>query len=64
LIQQNIKYYKKVLNTLAHKDRIHNKLADDDVHDRILDGTLRYEECDSIEVCKFLKLLETNTYKS
>ena len=64
LIQQNIKYYKKVLNTPVYKDRIYDKLADNDVRNRILDGTLRYEEYDSIEVYKFLKLLETNKHKS
>ena len=40
LIKQNLKHYRKVLKTQAFKDKIYQKLKEDGVQDRILNGNL------------------------
>ena len=45
------------MNTKVYKDRIYNKLLDNEVRDRILKWELRKDECDESDICNFLTLL-------
>lgn len=54
----NENHFKKVLTSKAHNDKVHEKLDCDDVRDRILNGTLKVDECSDKDVCEFLKFLE------
>ena len=59
LINQNKKYHHKVFNTKAYQDKVYKELLKDDTRNRILRGTLRWDECNKKDVFEFLKLLET-----
>ena len=53
-----MEYDCKVLKTQAFKDKIYNKLKENRVQDRILNGNLRQDKCDSEDVYGFLHLLQ------
>ena len=41
-----------------YKDKIHERLRDNDIRDKILDGRLRRQDCDDERMFEFLKLLK------
>ena len=53
-------HFQQVHNSKVCNNKIYVKLDKTNVRDRILKGEFTWEECDNIEVCKFLKLLSTN----
>ena len=64
LIEFNANHFKKALNSIAHKDKICNKLRRSSIRDKILNGTLDREECDDYRVCRFLCLLKRPSDKA
>ena len=58
LMKFNENHYKKVMSTEAYKDKIYPKLQEDETRNKILNGTLKENECDSKEAYEFLKLLK------
>ena len=58
LMEYNRNYYHKVMQINAFKDKIHNKLQNDNIRNKILSSTLTQDECDIIEIHEFLSLLK------
>jgi len=63
-IEQEIKrfnehHFKKAHQTIVYQDKIYAELDRDDIRDKILNGQLEREQCNSEDVWKFLKLLKT-----
>ena len=51
-------HFTKAHDRIARIDRICEKLRDDEVHDRMLDGRLNKDECDYARAYEFLQLLK------
>jgi len=64
IIQQNKHHYSKVLKTKMYKDKICNKLLENETRDRILNGNLCRDECKDNDTCNFLLLLKRNAATS
>ena len=47
IIEHNTNHFKKVLNTKAFKDKIHNQLENNKIRDKILEGKLQRKECNN-----------------
>ena len=60
LINQNKKYYSKVLGTKVYKDKIYPKLLINKIRDKILNGKLLPNKCSNQEVYEYISLLKTN----
>jgi len=58
LINFNQRHYKKVMEILAYKDKLHDRLKDDDIRNKILEGTLSQRDCNNDEIFKFIQLLK------
>ena len=43
-----------------YQDKIYNKLQDDNIRNKIINGQLQQQECNSEKVYHFLKLLKRN----
>ena len=54
----NTNHFKKAHESIAYKDKIYEKLRMNSMRNRILNGTIRRDECDNERVYKFLKLLK------
>ena len=52
---KNIAHFSKVKSSHACKDKIYDQLLNDRIRDKITRGTIRREDCDNKETCKFLK---------
>ena len=55
--QYNINHFKKAHNSIAYKDKIYERLRQNSIWDKILNGILQREECNDEKVYRFLKLL-------
>ena len=51
---------KQAHDSIAYKDKIYHQLRDNSIRDKILNRTLRREECDDERVYRLLKLLNQN----
>ena len=58
IFNHNKNHYREACNTPMYKDKIYQKLQQDDTRDTILDGNLDPSECDNEDVYKFLSLLK------
>ena len=58
IINYNHKHCTQAHQTKIYQDKICNKLQQDNKREKISDGDLRRQECDSKEVFEFLKLLK------
>ena len=56
----NTTHLKQAQNSIAYKDKIYQKLRQNVIRDKILNGTLQREECDDERVYRLLKLLHQN----
>ena len=56
----NEKHLKKAHGSIAYKDKIYHQLRNNSIRDKILNGTLRRDECDDERVYQLLKLLHQN----
>ena len=54
----NTTHFQEAHQTEVYNDKIYHKLQEDDTRDKILDGRLREEDCDSKDVFEFLSLLK------
>lgn len=69
IINYNRKHYTQAHQTKIYQDKIYHKLQEDDVREKILNGTLYAQDCDNREVLEFLTLLknpnreDTTTFK-
>ena len=61
IIEFNKKYFAKVHNNLIHKDKIHNRLLEDNTRNKILKGELERGDCNNSKVYNFLKILKYPT---
>ena len=50
--------FSKVKDSKAYKDKIHTNLNDDEMRDKIMQGTLDREEYDDEKVYEFMFLLK------
>lgn len=57
IMEYNRSHFKKAHNSKVFNDKIYKELRNDNVRDKILNGTLQREECDDDNVYEFLKLL-------
>ena len=57
LIEHNKMHYRKAHKSIAHRDKIYNKLTCDKTRDKILNGTLSKDDCQYQAVYNFLTLL-------
>ena len=57
LINQNIIHHKKVLNANARKDKIYNKLFNNETRNKIINRTLRKDKYSTNDIHNFLMLL-------
>ena len=62
IINYNKKYLTKANQSEAYLDRIYHRLKNDEIRDRILQGQVSREECDSDKVHKFLKILKISKH--
>jgi len=60
IMEYNRSHFKKAHNSKVFNDKIYKELRNDNVRDKILNGTLQREECDDDNVYEFLKLLHQN----
>ena len=58
LIEQNLHRFKKVHNIRVYQDKIYYKLLENETRNKILDGTLKLEDCNNADVYQFLSLLK------
>lgn len=58
IIKCNEMHFAKAHNSIAHADRIYEKLRHDKACDKILDGRLNKDECDDERAHEFLQLLK------
>ena len=58
IMTHNTNHFKAAHETPVHNDQIYPQLQQDNVRNKILDGTLERSECDNEDVCHFLKLLK------
>ena len=58
LIQFNTKYFKQAQNTNTFNDKIYNKLKNNKTWDKILKGTLEWNDCTYEKTFNFLLLLK------
>ena len=56
--EHNTQHFKKAHESIIYRDKIYEKLRTNSIRNKILNGTLRREECDDERVFKFLKLLK------
>ena len=57
-MQFNEAHYKKVLETKVFTNKMHNKLQDDNIRDKILWGRISKDDCDNSKVFGFMQLLK------
>ena len=57
LAQHNRCHFSKAKNTPVYRDKITKAMHEDEVRDKILDGTLKREDVDNSDLIEFLKLL-------
>ena len=62
LLDFNQKHYKKVMSINEYKDKIHNKLQDNETRNKILSRLLNKGEFNYSNVYKFLKLLKNPSF--
>ena len=60
IIQQNKYHHNKVLKTKMYKDKICNRLLENETRDRILNRNLRRDKCKDNNIYDFLLLLKRN----
>ena len=58
LIEHNKNHFKQAHQSIAFKDKMHKKLKDDEVRDKVLKGEIEESDCDDKRMFKFLKLLK------
>ena len=58
LIQQNLYYFKKVHNTRVYYNKVYHKITQDEIRNKILNGSLKAEDYDNNNIFKFLSLLK------
>ena len=61
IMEYNVQHFKQAHNSEIYNDKIYAELHNNEIRDRILNGQLRADECDSQKVWSFLKLLEVPT---
>jgi hypothetical protein len=54
----NKQHYQKAFSALICNDKIYNEIKNDSTRNKIINGGIIREECDSDEVYEFLKLLQ------
>ena len=54
----NLNHFKQAHQSIAYKDRIYNKLKENEVRDKILSERLSQEEYSNEDLYDFLKLLK------
>ena len=58
IITYNERHLKQAHSSIMHKDKMHNRLREDETRNKTLEGRLRPQDCDNERVCDFLKLLK------
>ena len=58
IISHNEQHLKQAHSSIMCQDKMHKKLRDNEIRNKILDGRLRRDDCDDQRVCEFLKLLK------
>ena len=62
IMKFNERYYKKVHEMNAFKEKIYEKLQEDSIRNKILAGELDSDDCDDKGVYEFLTLLKRNNF--
>ena len=57
LVEHNRQHFSKAKNTAAYKNRVIRALNQDNIRDKILNGTIKESEVNDKDVHEFLKLL-------
>ena len=57
-MRYNEYHLKQAHDSIMYKDKIYERLRDNDIWDKILDGRLRRQDCDDERIFEFLKLLK------
>ena len=57
-MQHNYEHFQQAHNTDMYKDKIYEKLQKENIREKILNGQLQRNDCDSEKVYRFLKLLK------
>ena len=59
LAEYNKQHYKKVLSEKIYHNKVYKEIVNDQFRDKVLNGTVTREDCDSGKVYNFLKLLKS-----
>ena len=54
-------HFSKVKDSIAHEDKIHTHLNDDNMRDKTIQGALNKQDCDDENACEFMCLLKRRT---
>ena len=57
IINYNKQFFTEPTNTKVYNDKIYDKLSQIDIRDKVVNGNIRKNECDSKEMYEFLKIL-------